>query len=145
MNPYMQYSLNGKLLTQSFESCRLQAYPDSKGIPTIGWGHTRGVELGDTCTQLQADNWLEADVGGAVYAVNHYVAITLNQQEFDSLCDLVFNIGSGNFSTSTMLKKLNCGDIAGAAAEFVKWDHAGGVEVAGLLRRRIAERDEFLS
>ena len=143
MTPELQYT--GQKLTESFEQCRLDAYPDSKGVPTIGWGHTRGVSLGQSCTQAQADAWLDEDVATAVYAVNHYVAITLNQHEFDALVDFVFNVGSGNFATSTLLKKLNCGDLAGAANEFEKWDMSGGQHLAGLLRRRIAEKTEFLS
>ena len=145
MNPYMQYSATGLLLTQSFEGCKLMAYPDSKGIPTIGFGHTRNVHLGDSCTQEQADAWLDSDVQGAVYTVNHYVAINLSQPEFDALVDLVFNIGTSAFANSTMLRLLNCGDLIGASLEFEKWDHAGGVVVAGLLRRRVAERLEFQS
>ena len=145
MNPTMEYSPQGILLTKGFESCKLDAYLDSAGIATLGWGHTAGVQLGDTCTQEQADEWLQADVQSAVYAVNHYVAINLSQPEFDSLTDFVFNLGAGNFANSTLLRKLNCGDLIGASLEFERWDHAGGVELAGLLRRRKAEEAEFKS
>lgn len=146
MNPELQYSPQGQLLTQSFEQCRLVPYRDPKGVWTDGWGNTHGVvPNGPAITQAKADADLLANVQNAVYAVNHYVAIALNQQEFDGLVDFVFNAGSGNFATSTMLKKLNCGDIAGAANEFEKWDMAGGQHLAGLLRRRIAEKTEFLS
>ena len=82
---------------------------------------------------------------GAVYAVNHYVAITLNQEEFDALVDLVFNIGATNFASSTLLRDLNAGDIAGAADQFERWDQCDGTVLAGLLRRRIAEKQEFQS
>lgn len=139
----MQYSATGQLLTQGFEGCKLQAYLDSAGVPTIAYGHTAGVQLGDTCTPVQANEWLLQDVAGAVYAVNHYVAIHLSQNEFDALVDFVFNEGAGHFASSTMLAKLNRGDLVGAANEFEKWDMAGGVAVAGLLRRRKAEEVEF--
>lgn len=139
----MQYSLGGQRLTQSFESCRLTAYPDSKGVPTIGWGHTRGVRLGDTCTQAQADAWLLEDIQEAVAAVNRLVSVALTQHQFDALVDFTFNAGEGNFASSTMLRKLNAGDSAGAEAEFSRWDMCGGAHLAGLARRRAAEAAMF--
>ena len=139
----MTYSQSGLHLTEQFESCRLVAYPDSKGVPTIGWGHTAGVQLGDTCTQEQADAWLQRDIGWAVGVVNRAVTVAVTQGEFDAVVDLVFNIGSGNFMNSTMLAKLNAKDYNGAAEEFQRWDKSGGQVVAGLLRRRLAEEQEF--
>lgn len=141
----MNYSKDGMKLTESFESCRLTAYQDSKGVWTIGWGHTYGVFAGMTCTQAQADAWLLADVQNAVIHVNEYVKVTLTQAEFDALVDFAFNVGCGNFHGSTMLRLLNAGDYRGAAVEFDKWDMAGGQVVAGLLRRRQAETNEFNS
>jgi lysozyme len=139
----VNYSLPGQHLTQSFEQCRLSAYPDSKGVPTIGWGHTRGVKLGDTCTQAQADAWLLEDVQTAVAAVNRLVTVSLSQHQFDALVDFTFNAGQGNFASSTMLRKLNAGDMQGAEEEFAKWDMCGGAHLAGLARRRAAEAAEF--
>jgi lysozyme len=139
----MQYSQDGLHLTELFESCRLTAYQDVKGVWTIGWGHTGGVQQGDTCTQDQADQWLMDDVQSAVTTVNSMVHVTLTQGEFDAVVDLVFNIGSGNFSGSTMLRKLNRNDLVGAANEFERWDQSGGQVVAGLLRRRKAEESIF--
>lgn len=142
----MNYSKDGMKLTEGFERCRLTTYPDIKGVLTIGWGHTGfDVYEGQTITQAEADALLLKDVGFAEYSVNHYVTATLTQCEFDALVDFVFNCGVGNFRSSTLLVKLNNGDIAGAAEEFSKWDHASGQVVAGLLRRRLAERQEFLS
>ena len=140
----MEYSKTGLLLTEQFESCRLAAYLDSKGVPTIGWGHTFGVNSATPpCTQEQADAWLLEDVQSAVGSVNRLVTAPLTQGEFDAVVDLVFNIGTGNFAQSTLLKLLNAGDFESAALEFDKWSHAGGKIVAGLLRRRQAETDEF--
>ena len=139
----LQYSLSGLHLTEQFESCRLVAYLDTKGVPTIGWGHTNGVQLGDTCTQAQADAWLTEDVQWAANYTNWSVTTQLTQPEFDAVVDFVFNVGSGNFHSSTMLRLLNAGDFAGAAGEFEKWDLSSGQVVAGLLRRRIAEETEF--
>lgn len=139
----MTYSQDGMHLTESFESCRLTAYQDSVGVPTIGWGHTSGVKLGMTCTQEQADQWLQQDVQSAVNAVNTMVKVQLTQQEFDALVDFTFNLGSGNLQHSTLLRLLNTGDYSAAAAEFDKWDRAGGQVMAGLLRRRQSEEDMF--
>jgi lysozyme len=138
----MVYSKTGQHLTQSFEQCRLVPYLDSKGVPTDGWGNTHGVVMGVAITQEKADAQFVSNMAEAVGAVNRYVKVALSQNEFDSLVDLVFNIGSGNFYTSTLLKKLNAGDKHGASMEFEKWDMCGGVHNAGLLKRRIL--DEFL-
>lgn len=145
MNPVMQYSKSGIALTESFEGVRLTAYQDSGGVWTIGYGHTQGVKEGDTCTPLLAETYLLLDVHTAVNTVNEAVVGPLTQPEFDALVDFVFNCGAGNFLSSTLLKLLNAGNLAGAAAEFEKWDHAGGQVVAGLLRRRLAEEAEFKS
>jgi lysozyme len=140
----MKYSKYGIALTERFEGCRLVAYQDSKGVWTIGYGHTRNVFMGMTCTQSQAEAWLVQDIATAEYAVNRLVKIPLTQPEYDALVDFAFNAGSHNLETSTLLKRVNAGDIQGAADEFHKWDHCGGVELAGLLRRRLAERELFL-
>lgn len=141
----MNYSKTGMALTKEFEGCKLEAYPDSTGVPTIGYGHTAGVRIGDTCTYVQANAWLENDILWAVKTVNYLVHVTLTQGEFDACVDFVFNLGSGNFQNSTLLKLLNRGDMISAENEFDRWDRAGGKEVPGLLRRRQAEAKEFLS
>lgn len=142
----MKYSKDGLALTENFESCKLVAYPDVKGVWTIGWGHTGPlVRQGLTCTQEQADAWLLEDCAAAERAVNRFVVVTINQHEFDALVDFAFNCGITAFANSTLLKLLNAGNIQGAAHEFEKWDHASGKVVAGLLRRRLAEEKEFLS
>jgi len=139
----MQYSQEGLSLTESFEGCNLVAYQDSVGVWTIGYGHTQGVAQGMTCTQAQAEQWLLADVADAEAAVSRLVHIAMSQEEFDALVDFTFNLGVGNFAGSTLLRLLNARDIEGAADEFEKWDLAGGVVVAGLLRRRQAEHALF--
>ena len=139
----MNYSKTGLALTEQFEGLRLTAYQDQVGRWTCGYGHTAGVQAGDTCTQAQAEAWLASDVSWAVQCVNLYVKIALTQGEFDSLCDFVFNLGSGSFQHSALLTLVNQRNFEAAAAEFEKWDHAGGQVVAGLLRRRIAEEAEF--
>jgi lysozyme len=133
----------GQLLTEQFEGLSLAAYQDSRGVWTIGYGHTAGVTEGATCTQAQADAWLTEDTQWAVSVVQNEVTVPLTQGEFNALVDFVFNAGSGNFSSSTLLADLNAGNYAAAAAQFQRWDLAGGQVVAGLLRRRIAEENEF--
>ena len=142
----MRYSAQSrKALTESFEGCRLKAYRDSKGVWTIGYGHTGGiVEEGMTCTQVQADIWLALDIAWAESVVNREVKLQLTQNEFDALVDFVFNCGAGNFHSSTLLRLVNAGRHAEAALEFEKWDHCSGQVVAGLLRRRQAEEALFL-
>lgn len=141
----MQFSKSGLQITKQFEGCRLTSYQDPRGIWTIGYGHTAGIGPGMTITQNQADDFLMEDIQTAVNAVNSLVDVDvpLNQNEFDALVDFCFNVGAGNFANSTLLKLLNQGDYAGAAAQFDNWDYAGGVQLAGLLRRRQAETDEF--
>lgn len=141
----MQYSKQGLQLTEAFESCRLTAYPDIKGIWTIGWGHT-GPEVveGLVWTQSQADSQLVMDLQRAENMVNQCVTVDLTQGQFDALVDFAFNLGCNAEKGSTLLKLVNENDMADAANEFEKWDHASGVVVAGLLRRRLAEKQEFL-
>jgi lysozyme len=145
MKTPLTYSREGLHLTEQFEGCRLQAYQDIKGVWTIGYGHTRGVYLGQTITQAQAEAFLLEDVQVAVAAVNCLVTVQLTQHEFDALVDFVFNIGETAFATSTLLRRLNVRNFAAAAGEFERWDMCGGQHVAGLLRRRLAEKAEFLS
>ena len=142
----MSYSKQGLALTEQFESCRLTAYQDIKGIWTIGWGHT-GPEVveGLTITQNQADSQLVMDLQHAENMVNTCVTVDLSQDQYDALVDFAFNLGCNAEKGSTLLKLVNAGDFAGAAAQFELWDHASGKVVAGLLRRRIAEEQEFNS
>jgi lysozyme len=138
------YSKAGLKLTERFEECRLTAYQDIRGIWTIGWGHTGpDVYEGLVWTQEQADAQVLIDTQNAVNHVNRDVTFAINQNEFDALVDFSYNAGCGALAGSTLLKDLNAGNIAGAAAQFEAWDHAGGKVVAGLLRRRLAEQNEF--
>lgn len=138
------YGKEGLTLTEQFEGCRLSAYQDQVGVWTIGYGHT-GPEVcaGMTITAEQAEALLAQDVKSAADCVNRVVSVALTQEEFDALVDFVFNLGSGSFAQSTLLQLLNAGSFAAAAAQFDRWDQAGGAVVAGLLRRRQAETALF--
>lgn len=138
------YSEKGLALTKSFEGLHLEAYRDCAGIWTIGYGHTGlGVCEGRTIGAAEADEFLLADLADAVACVNRGVIAPISQNQFDALVDFCFNAGRGNFRQSTLLRKLNGGDNAGAIAQFGLWVHAGGIVVPGLVRRRNAEAQLF--
>lgn len=137
----MQEQLLG--LIKAFEGCKLKAYLCPAGVPTLGYGHTKGVKLGDTCTQAQADQWALEDTREAVATVRAEVKVPLRDCQVAALADFVYNCGAGNFRRSTLLHLVNSGHFSFAAAEFEKWNQAGGVVLPGLTRRRKAERDVF--
>ena len=133
-------------LEKQYEGCRLMAYPDpgTGGVPwTIGYGHTKGVKQGDTCTQMQADAWLIEDIAWAVRAVSLAERVPLTDNEQEALVDFVFNVGATAFNASTLLRKLNAGDYEGASNEFARWNLAGGKVLSGLVKRRAAETALF--
>lgn len=142
----MVISEKGLALIKQFESLRLATYKDSVGIPTIGWGHTGPeVKMGQKITQEEAVRLLRADVARFEKAVGRVVRVVLNQNQFDALVSFSFNVGAQALEDSTLLKKLNAGDVQGAADQFPRWNKAGGEVLAGLTRRRAAERSLFLS
>lgn len=132
-------------LAQEFEGCRLVAYQDGGGKWTLGYGHTAGVTPNQTCTEEQAEAWLQDDVNEAGKDVSRYIDVLLTQNEFDALTDFVFNLGPGSLEHSTLRKYLNNGQTILAAAEFPKWDNVDGIPSEGLRRRRLAEQELFLS
>lgn len=127
-----------------WEGERLTAYPCSAGVWTIGFGHTKDVKQGDTCTEEQARAWLIEDLADAQIRLARYINVPVTQNEFIALVSLAFNVGVGNLSRSKLLRKLNSGDREGAAEEFLDFDLANGKRLAGLTRRRKAEHDLFL-
>ena len=135
----------GIALIKDFESCRLRAYLDGKGIPTIGWGHTFGVQLGDTCTQDEADELLAGDLIYAEDDVVRLVKVPLTENEHAALVSWFYNLGAAKVQNSTLLRLLNKMEYGLAANEFLKWVSPGSVNEAGLTRRRKAERSLFLT
>ena len=131
-------------LIKSFEGLRLSAYRDPVGIWTIGYGTTRGVREGMQITERMADELLLGDVAYFENVVRSLVKVSLTDNEFSALVSFVYNLGEGNLSRSTLLKKLNAGDKRGAADELPRWNKAGGKVLQGLVRRRAAERALFL-
>ena len=141
----MRISNEGLALIKKFEGCELTAYKCAAGVWTIGYGHTKGVKQGDTCTQAEADAFLEADVAWVLTAVERTVKVPLTGNQRAAINSFIFNCGATAFRTSTMLRKLNAGDYKGAANEFPRWNKAGGKVIKGLVRRRAKEKKLFLS
>jgi lysozyme len=143
----MRTSDQGIEFIKKHEGFSARAYPDpaTGGEPwTIAYGHTGGVRRGDVCDEAQADFWLRNDIQTAEDAVNELVTQPITQSQFDALVDFIYNVGVANFAKSTLLKKINGNDFDGALNEFVRWDRAGGREMAGLKRRREEEANLFM-
>lgn len=145
-------SNTGLNLIKRFEGLRLQVYQDEAGNWTIGYGHL--VKPGESyypygpitsITTDQAETLLEQDTADAQNAVNTYVTVPLNQNQFDALTSFVYNIGSGAFSNSTLLQYLNNGDYQNAADQLDQWVNAGGQRSSILVSRREQEKQIFLS
>lgn len=136
----MKTSAIGRRLIKTFEGYRGEAYLCPAGVPTIGYGHTAGVELGDTCTRAEAEEFLKEDLRTAENTVNAQ-DLDLNQHQFDALVSFVYNVGSGNFQNSTLLKMLKDDTTAreGLEDEWKKWKYSNKKVLKGLVRRRAAE------
>ncbi|HAV1453484.1 TPA: lysozyme [Enterobacter hormaechei subsp. steigerwaltii] len=146
----MQTSEKGIALIKEFEGCKLTAYQDSVGVWTIGYGWTQPVDgkpirAGMTIKQETAERLLKTGLVSYESDVSRLVKVSLTQGQFDALVSFTYNLGARSLSTSTLLRKLNAGDYATAADEFLRWNKAGGKVLNGLTRRREAERALFLS
>lgn len=146
----MNISKSGIELIKRFEGMRLKAYQDSVGVWTIGYGWTQPVDGKKVGPGMQIDpataaRLLKCGVVQYEQGVNQLVKVHITQGQFDALVSFAYNLGLRSLSTSTLLKKLNGGDKAGAADEFAKWVNAGGKRLDGLVARRAAEREMFLS
>lgn len=145
----MNISINGVDRIKEHEALRLTKYRDQGGLWTIGYGHLIGPfeSFPGAITEERALTLLVKDLADAESAVNALVSVAITQEQYDALVSLVFNIGAGNFRKSRLLKRLNAGDVQGAAAEFSKWNKVsmGGqlVASAGLSARRAAEAALF--
>ena len=147
----MKISPRGLELIKDFEGFSSTAYLDVVNIPTIGWGNTfyedgTKVKLGDQISKTDALKLLEV-VANRDFADKIFpsIKVKVSQSQFDAMVSLAYNIGTGAFLKSTLLKKVNAGDFAGAGQEFLRWNKAGGKEVLGLTKRREREKQLFLS
>jgi lysozyme len=146
----MTPSENCTAIVKQFEGLRLEAYQDTGGIWTIGWGHTAGVRQGQKITEQEAEALLAADLAASAEFVSEIVTVKLTQNQFDALCDFDFNEGGGHLGTSTLLWDLNHGNYAGAAGQFCLWVYARDptgklVVLQGLANRRDAEHKLFMT
>lgn len=141
----MNISQKGIDLIKNFEGCRLIAYKCPAGIWTIGYGHTGAdVTAGLKITQEEAEKILKQDLLVHCNNVFSMVRVPLTQNQFDALVSFEYNVGYGNFKSSTLLKLLNDKKYTDAAEQFEKWVYAGGKKLAGLIKRRAAEKALFL-
>ncbi len=138
---------SGLDLVRGSESFRSNAYTCPGGKPTIGYGHVilAGETFQEPISVAQAHSILAKDLAVAEAAVARLVTVPLTDNQFAALVSFTFNLGQGNLSESTLLKKLNAGDYQGAANEFPRWNKAGGQVLDGLVARREAERALFLT
>lgn len=130
-------------LIKRFEGLRLRSYLCPANVWTIGYGHTGGVTNNQIITSEQAESILKTDLRRFENGVSDVVKVDLNQNQFDALVSLAFNIGLSAFAGSTLVRLLNDRDYAGAADQFLRWDKAGGKVLQGLSTRRAAERALF--
>lgn len=136
----LSLSAIGLLTIAKWEGFSDHAYiPVPGDVPTIGFGSTEGVKMGDTITVPKALERLRRDVGVAESAIGRCVKVPLSQSEFNAFTSFAFNVGTEAFCSSTLVKKLNAGDYAGACAELKRWVYVDGRRVQGLVNRREAE------
>lgn len=140
----LHVSARGRALIKQFEGFRADAYQDVVGVWTIGYGFTRGVKPGQHMTLQQAEARLITELLGYEQAVLSGCTLAPNQNQFDAMCSLAWNIGIAGFLRSTVLKAHNRGDAQSASRAFGLWNKAGGREWAGLTRRRAAEAALYL-
>lgn len=140
----MTTSNQGKNLIKEAEGLRLEAYLCPAKVPTIGWGHTKGVKLEQHITVQQAEDMLVDDIAPIERLLNG-LKINFRQEQFDALVSWIFNLGEGKFKGSTMYKRI----IANAKDEeitdqLVKWIYSDGRPLPGLIKRRVAEANLFI-
>lgn len=138
-------------LIKKFEGCKLEAYQDMVGVATIGYGTTvypngNRVKLWEKCSQEEAETFLHAEIDRILVAISETVTAPLTENQICALISFTYNLGVGCLKRSTMVKLINGGASKEAiAAQFARWVKAGGVEVEGLVKRRAAEAELFIS
>lgn len=135
----MEISAEGLSLIKKFEGCELQAYRCAANVLTIGYGSIKGVTEDMEITQDEAESLLSEEMPEYEGYINDMVKVPLKQHQFDAMVCWVFNLGSGNLSSSTLLKKLNNSEYDEVPAQMKRWNKAGGKVLDGLIRRREAE------
>ena len=141
----MKTSPKGIALIKEFEGLRLKAYKCPGGVWTIGYGHTAGVKPGMVISKAQAEEYLKADLIAFERYLNG-LGLALNQNQFDALVSFIYNVGTGNFSNSTLLRKVRANPQDNSIMdEFLRWVYSKGRVLPGLQRRRLAEMKLYFS
>ena len=141
----MKTSPKGIALIKEFEGLRLKAYLCPGGVWTIGYGHTAGVKPGMVITEAQAGEYLKADLIAFERYLNG-LGLALNQNHFDALVSFIYNVGTGNFSSSTLLRKVRANPQDNSIMdEFLRWVYSKGRVLPGLQRRRLDEMKLYFS
>ena len=137
----------GIALIKSAEGLKLDSYRCPAGVATVGYGHTGpDVRIPMTITPGEAERLLHEDLARFENGVTNCLGgCATNPNQFSAMVSLSYNIGLGNFATSTVLKRHKLGQYAGAANAFLLWDKAKGKVLPGLTRRREDERELYLS
>lgn len=137
-------SASGLAAVTHFEGVVYHAYLDIAGIPTICVGSTEGVKMGMRASKAECERRLRTDMNYAEHFVKKCTTAPITQHQYDALASFVFNVGGPAYCKSTLVKKLNALDYAGAAAQFPRWSYAAGKYSSGLYTRRLAEQVVFL-
>ena len=141
----MKTSPKGIALIKEFEGLRLKAYKCPGGVWTIGYGHTAGVKPGMVISEAQAEEYLTADLIASEKYLNN-LRLAINQNQFDALISFIYNVGTGNFSRSTLLRKVRANPQDNSIMdEFLRWVYSKGRVLPGLQRRRLAEMKLYFS
>ena len=141
----MNTSPKGIALIKEFEGLRLKAYQCPGGVWTIGYGHTAGVKPGMLISKAQAEEYLKADLIAFERYLNG-LGLALNQNQFDALVSFIYNVGTGNFYSSTLLRKVRANPQDNSIMdEFLRWVYSKGRVLPGLQRRRLAEMKLYFS
>ena len=141
----MKTSPKGIALIKEFEGLRLKAYLCPGGVWTIGYGHTAGVKPGMVISEAQAEEYLKADLIAFERYLNG-LGLALNQNQFDALVSFIYNVGTGNFSSSTLLRKIRVNPQDNSIMdEFLRWVYSKGRVLPGLQRRRLDEMKLYFS
>ena len=141
----MKTSPKGIALIKEFEGLRLKAYQCPGGVWTIGYGHTAGVKPGMLISKAQAEEYLKADLIAFERYLNG-LGLALNQNQFDALISFIYNVGTGNFSNSTLLRKVRANPQDNSIMdEFLRWVYSKGRVLPGLQRRRLDEMKLYFS
>ena len=132
-------------LVKELEGLRLEAYLCPAGVPTIGYGHTRGVRLGTKISAEQADQLLTVDLERVRLQLMQSVKVPVSEGQFKALLSFAFNVGAAAVKDSTLLKYLNAGKFEAAQREFSRWVYSNDERLPGLVRRRAREAAVFAS